>query len=271
MESEDQTSEGERTERAVALYLTLLRDALLDWHYLEHELRIEHLLESTRSGQPPDLRKLANPARHLNNPLRRLKQHREAGGADGLAYSPLGRARLDHLISCMNAIREDGVEGDLVDVGTGNGGAAILMRGYLAAHELSGPRVWAADRFDGAADLYSVQEGFARFDLLDERVAFLEGDPVRRLAGAQLENIALLRIGSRDATEVRDILGAIYDRVAPGGFVVVDDVEALPGENGSRSRSSAWTGPAEPGASRPGRGRWRRALRGRRPRRRTSR
>ena len=242
----------------MARYLTLLRDALLDWHYLEHELRIEHLLESTRAGQAPDVRKLANPTRHLNNPLRRLKQDREAGGADGLAYSPLGRARLNHLVSCMDAIRRDGVEGDLVDVGTDKGGAAILMRGYLAAHELSGPRVWAADRFDGPADLYSVQEAFARFDLLDDRVVFLEGDPARTLAGAPLEAIALLRIGSRDAAEVGGVLEALYDRVAPGGFVVVDDLEALPGERGITEQlervdwsSGAWRKPAAEGVVAP--------------------
>ena len=77
MESAAQTDE--RGRRAVARYLDLLRDALLDWHYLENELRIEHLLESLASGEPVDPDRLANPTRHMTAELRRLKQEREAG------------------------------------------------------------------------------------------------------------------------------------------------------------------------------------------------
>ncbi|HEX6654307.1 MAG TPA: CmcI family methyltransferase [Thermoleophilaceae bacterium] len=231
MESAAQTDE--RGRRAVARYLDLLRDALLDRHYLENELRIEHLLESLASGEPVDPDRLANPARHMTAELRRLKQEREAGEfpadaasaarLDGLAYAPLGRIRLDHLRACLELIREDGVEADLVDAGTGRGGAAILMRGFLDAYELSEPRVWVADRFAGPADLYSVREAFARFNLFDDRDVFLEGPPAGTLAqAASLGVVALLRIGSRDPEEARGVLEALYDRVAPGGFVVID-------------------------------------------------
>ena len=219
-------------DRATRRYLGLLKDALLDQHYLENELRIEHLLECLSAGQPVDQDKLANPGRYMVSPLQRLKQEREAGelpadatkasGGDGLAYASLGRVRLDHLAQCLDLIRQDAVEGDLVDVGTGRGGAAILMRGFLDAYELPEPRVWVADRFAGPADLYSVREAFARFDLLDDRVRFLEGPPAQTLAEAPLDDVALFRIGSRDPDEARAVLEALYDRVAPGGFVLVD-------------------------------------------------
>ena len=218
--------------RATRRYLDLLRDALLDQHYLENELRIEYLLECLSAGQPVDQDKFANPGRYMMSPLQRLKQEREAGelpadttnasGADGLAYAALGRVRLDHLAECLDLIRQEAVAGDLVDAGTGRGGPAIFMRGFLDAHELSGPRVWVADSFAGPADLYSVREAFARFDLLDERVAFLEGAPARTLANAPLDDVALLRIGSHDPNEAGAVLEALYDRVAPGGFVVID-------------------------------------------------
>ncbi len=38
----------ERLARATRRYLDLLRDALLDVHYLENEVRIEYLIESRR-------------------------------------------------------------------------------------------------------------------------------------------------------------------------------------------------------------------------------
>ncbi len=228
MRGDQSTAENRATRR----YLDLLRDALLDQHYLENELRIEHLLECLDAGRPVDRNKLANPARYMTSPLRRLKQERETGelpadagsaaGPDGLAYAPLGRLRLDHLRACLDLVREEAVQGDLVDAGTGRGGAAILMHGFLDVYGLSETRVWVADRFAGPADLYSVREAFSRFDLLDDRVGFLEGPPARRLTEAPIDDVALLRIGSRDPDEVRAVLEALHDRVAPGGFVVVD-------------------------------------------------
>jgi cephalosporin hydroxylase len=224
--SEEPASESDRAARATRRYLDLLRDALLDQHYLENELRIEHLLECVSAGQAVDLDKLANPARYMPVPLRQLKQERQAGGlpgdGDGFALAPLGRVRLDQLAACLEVIHDEAVAGDLVDCGTGRGGAAIFMRGFLEAWEPAGPRVWVADRFDGAADLNAVRESFARFELLDDRVVFLQGPPARVLAEAPAGDIALLRVGSGDPQEVRAVLDATYDRVAAGGFVVVD-------------------------------------------------
>ncbi len=239
---------GELAERAVRRYLDLLRDALLGEHYLENELRIEHLLECVTTGRELDPERLADPARHMGAAFERLKHARLAGEppgdsavsglcADGLAYAGLGRVRMAHLDSCLEAIRAERVEGDLVDAGAGRGGAAIYMRGFLEAHGIEGPRVWVADRFDGrgaganggprfAFDLNAVREAFARFALLDERVRFLQGAPARKLAEAPIERIALLRVDSGDADEVRPVLDALYERVSPGGFVIVDDYGA---------------------------------------------
>ena len=48
MTDDQATAESRATRR----YLDLLRDALLDQHYLENELRIEHLLECVDAGRP---------------------------------------------------------------------------------------------------------------------------------------------------------------------------------------------------------------------------
>jgi cephalosporin hydroxylase len=226
VQSDEPASQSERAARATRRYLDLLRDALLDQHYLENELRIEHLLECISAGRAVDLDKLANPTRHMAIALRQLKQRRHAGELPGdpagFAHAPLGRVRLDHLEACLGVIRDEAVAGDVVDCATGRGGAAIFMRGFLEAYELAAPRVWVADRLAGSADLNSVREAFARFDLLDDRVVFLHGPPARMLAEAPIGDVALLRVGSGDPQEVRAILHATYERIAPGGFVVVD-------------------------------------------------
>jgi cephalosporin hydroxylase len=92
-----------------------------------------------------------------------------------------------------------------------------------------------ADRFGGGAppdedgpawfppNLNTVREGFERFGLLDDRVRFLQGTPSETLATAPIDDIALLRIDRQDPDEVSAILGAVYDKVRPGGFVIIDD------------------------------------------------
>jgi cephalosporin hydroxylase len=233
-----------RSERAAQRYLDLLKAALLDEHYLENELRIEHLLACVREREEPDPGMLADPVRHMPAALRRLQHERHAGRhpstrgrSESLAYAALGRTRLDHLESLLRTVRDEAVAGDLVDCGTGRGGAAIFMRGYLDAHELDDPRVWVADRFDRGAsrtdadptfapDLNHVREAFAHFELLDDRVAFLQGAPAGTLADAPIGSVALLRLDLGDPEETRAVLDVMYDKVAPGGFVVIDDYAA---------------------------------------------
>jgi Macrocin-O-methyltransferase (TylF)/Methyltransferase domain len=234
-----------RSVRGARRYIDLLQSALLDEHYLENELRVEYLLECVESGEAPSPDKLQNPARHMSRRMSSLQRARHAGefsgddpGANGrrgaLAYTTVGRVRLDHLEGCLDVIREEYIEGDLVDCGTGRGGTAILMRGYLEAHELSGRRVWVADNFGRGAtdengapalppDLNTVREGFDRFGLLDDRVAFLQGPLTRTLAEAPIHKVSLLRVDGHEPDEVRAALEWLYGKVTPGGFVVIDD------------------------------------------------
>jgi cephalosporin hydroxylase len=235
-----------QAERMARRYLDLLKGALLDEHYLENELRIEHLLECAKSARAASPDALRDPARSMSRRMRELQQARRTGrrGSDdpdadrwreGLAYTTIGRDRLDHLEDCLDVIREEEVEGDLVECGTRRGGAAIFMRGFLEAHELSDPRVWVADRFrsgstpdgDGApafaVDLNAVRDGFARFGLLDDRVTFLQGPPDSTLDGAPIRKVSLLRVGSQKPEDVRAALETLYDRITLGGFVVIDD------------------------------------------------
>jgi hypothetical protein len=179
-----------------------------------------------------------------------------------LAYTTMGRGNLDRLHETLDVIRRESVEGDFVDVGTGRGGAAIFMRGYAEAYALKARHVWVADPFrptaspaDGSAeppnteppnaeppnteppntlsggtylpsfepDLNVVRGGFDAFNLLDDSVVFLQGEPAVTLPDAPIEKISLLRIGADLADGSAVALDALYDKVVLGGFVVVDD------------------------------------------------
>ena len=232
-----------RADRAVARQLAVVKDALLNRHYLEDEIRLQLL--TAKGTSPPHPVALRDPVRNAQLAYRALERQRftAAGGDDAaassfVAYAPMGRAQLDHLESALDTVRTEGVDGDLVECGTGRGGGAILMRAYLDAHEVGDTRVWVIDRFRSSpepqlnptlpergvagfqADLNIVRDGFARFDVLDDRVRFVQGPPAA-LDEDGPDRIALLRIGWPAADDVRPILDALYDRVVAGGVVIV--------------------------------------------------
>ena len=234
-----------RADRAVARHLALLKDALLDRHYLENEVRLA-LLTAKGGHQRPSAVELRDPVRNAQETYRKLERQRLApAGPDDdaatsfLPYAPMGKGQLDHLETSLDTLRHEGVAGDLVECGTGRGGGAIFMRAYLDAHEVAGTRVWVVDRFRSSpepelgpslsgrgvggflADLNLVRDGFARFDVLDERVRFIQGS-VQALLTDGPERIAVLRIGRSAADEAGTILDALYDRVVDDGVVVVD-------------------------------------------------
>jgi cephalosporin hydroxylase len=240
----DHFSRNKRADRAVARHIALLKDTLLNRHYLEDEIRLDQL--TAKGGrQRPHPVALRDPVRNAQEAYRALERHRfaaagpdDAAASSFLAYAPMGKAQLDHLEAALDTIRADAIEGDLVECGTGRGGGAIFMRAYLDAHEVDGTRVWVLDRFRSSpepdltpslpergaagfhADLNIVRDGFARFDVLDDRVRFVEGPPAA-LDGAGPDRIALLRIGRPAAHEAATILNALYDRVVDGGTIIV--------------------------------------------------
>jgi cephalosporin hydroxylase len=233
-----------RADRAVARHLALVKDTLLDRHYLENEVRLSLL--TAKGGNPrPAAIELRDPVRNAQDAYRKLERVRFApagpdddAAASFLPYAPMGKHQLDHLEAALDAVRRDGVAGDIVECGTDRGGGAIFMRAYLEAHEVAGTRVWVVDRFRSSpepdqapslpargvegfqADLNLVRDGFARFDVLDERVRFVQGS-VDALLSDGPERIALLRIG-RSADDVGTILGSLYERVSDAGTIVVD-------------------------------------------------
>lgn len=161
------------------------------------------------------------------------------------SHTMVGRERLNNLHACLDAVRVDNIPGDLIETGVWRGGSCIFMRGYLSAWEMSGRTVWAADSFAGlpvptmpadqghdysaavapilAISLDEVKENFRKYELLDEQVRFLEGWFSDTLPGAPIERLAILRLDGDLYESTMDALNALYEKVMPGGFVIVDD------------------------------------------------
>ena len=74
-----------------------------------------------------------------------------------------------------------------------------------------------------AVGLEEVQENFRRYNLLDDKVKFLKGWFRDTLHVAPIRELALLRLDGDLYESTMDSLKALYEKVSPGGFIIVDD------------------------------------------------
>ncbi|MCB0977613.1 MAG: class I SAM-dependent methyltransferase [Acidimicrobiales bacterium] len=221
--------------RTTERYLELVVRSLVDDIYPENELRIEHLLDCIDKGNAPNEALLRDPARAAATSLEALRGRRQAGapgpvGSQGFdpCLEPGGRATLDALAEALDSLDADGVPGDAVVVGAGAGGAAVYVRAHL---EVAGPadrKLWVADplRAGDSIDLNRIRDALHRFDLLDDRVRILQGDPESTVGEAPIGSVSLVHIGPPGGAEVD--AGTVLHRLAgngkmsPGALVVVD-------------------------------------------------
>jgi O-methyltransferase/8-demethyl-8-(2,3-dimethoxy-alpha-L-rhamnosyl)tetracenomycin-C 4'-O-methyltransferase len=212
-----------------ARYLDLMRDSLTGL------LREDPSLEQrTRGG------------------LREFDRAQRVEGKDwpSRALSMIGAKRMLQLQRAAEFVIERGVPGDFIETGVWRGGACILMRAVLAAYGVTDRRVWVADSFQGlpppdagqypkdagnmlhvfdqlAVSADSVRAHFARYGLLDDQVQFLEGWFRDTLPTAPIDRLAILRLDGDLYESTMDALVALYDKVSPGGIVIVDDYGIL--------------------------------------------
>lgn len=162
----------------------------------------------------------------------------------------IGMHRLTSLQRCVESVLADDVPGDLVECGVWRGGASILMRAVLAAYDDKTRCVWLADSFAGcprpdtanyradaelrfdrfagmAVSESQVRANFERYGLLDDQVRFLPGWFKDTLPDAPIDRIALLRLDGDLYESTIQALDALYPRLSPGGFCIIDDYQTI--------------------------------------------
>jgi O-methyltransferase len=165
------------------------------------------------------------------------------------AETMIGMQRLTSLQHCVETVLADDIPGDLIECGVWRGGACILMRAVLAAYQDETRCVWVADsfagvprpdtenykadksiamRFDLSAPILAVPEmevraNFERYGLLDDRVRFLPGWFKDTLPDAPIDRLAVLRLDGDLYESTIQGLEALYPRLSPGGFCIIDD------------------------------------------------
>lgn len=164
----------------------------------------------------------------------------------GYADTMIGMKRLDNLQDCIETVLKENVPGDFIETGVWRGGACIFMRGALAVYGEKERRVFVADSFEGLpkpdpakypqdredqhhtfdylqVSVEEVQQNFAKYGLLDERVVFLKGWFKDTLPAAPIEKLAILRLDGDMYSSTIDALENLYPKLSKGGFCIIDD------------------------------------------------
>jgi O-methyltransferase len=233
-------------------YLALLKRAVANLLYPELELAVSFLSKGRRGLAGVELQRALRDIRTREpDAYESLIAAKTHGWTLPHAHTMVGLFRLANLERCAERIFEDGIEGDFLEAGVCRGGAAIFMRGLQLAHGEGARKLWVVDSFEGvpppvaeedrpydvhleeerqpwiACDLQSVREHFRRYDMLSPEVRFLPGWVEDTLPTAPIGPLALLRLDVDLYSATAKCLDALYDRLVPGGFVVVDDYGSL--------------------------------------------
>lgn len=241
----------------VSLYIDLLKKSILNEIYLDDELRILYLKSCIHGNDVFDPEVLHDIRNKKRDTFNQLVQSRSAGqfferniGNAGFNHSMMGRMRLDNLHHAMDVLLENSIPGDFIECGVWRGGGCIFMAGYLRAHGATDRRVIVADSFEGlpeptnandagldlskakfpqlAVSLETVMENFSAYGLEGSNIVYLKGWFKDTLSDTRTEKIALLRMDGDLYESTIDILHALYDKVSPGGVVIIDDYNAIP-------------------------------------------
>jgi hypothetical protein len=204
---------------------------------------IARTLDGTIYGDPP----LAASGATVFDP--NLREH----GWDwpSVAFTMIGTKRLANVRLVLESVIGERVPGDFVETGIWRGGACIMARAVLSAYGVTDRRVIACDSFEGlpppdaqqfpadvdskfheyadlAVSLEEVRSNFAKFDLLDDQVVFLKGWFRDTMPKVPSQKVAVLRLDGDMYESTIDPLRHLYDRIPPGGWVVVDDYHVVP-------------------------------------------
>lgn len=165
-------------------------------------------------------------------------------------FTMVGTKRLENLQNCVDRILSGNIPGDFVETGVWRGGSCIFVKA-LFNHYGVDRLVWCCDSFEGmpeprgkdlqtsdgdyrgisylAASQEQVVENFERFGLLDEKVKFIKGWFNQSLPEAPIDKIAILRLDGDHYSSTTDALKALYHKVSPGGFIIIDDYKTWEG------------------------------------------
>lgn len=235
-------------------YLELMKKLLIDYHKIgSMEAYPLSFIKSTwKSFLLYPIDKLLRKRNFSIQKLKYIDKEKRMNGLDwpANAMTMIGYKRLSNIEDCIRHIKEDHILGDLIETGVWRGGAVIFMKAVLNELDMKNRTVWLADSFQGlpkpkhqyesdrASKLHKepilrvtrkeVENNFQSFDLLDDKVKFIEGWFENTLDKAPIQALSLLRLDGDLYESTIVALNYLYPKLSIGGFVIIDDFNAFP-------------------------------------------
>ena len=173
------------------------------------------------------------------------------------AFTMTSPERIEALVRAVRWIVQAGVPGDVVECGVWRGGSMMAAAQTLLEEGDTARHLWLFDTFEGMpqpgshdrrfnaqtpheiladqigphatmsdwcrAGLQEVQRNFARVGYPADRAHFVVGMVEETIPAQAPDTIALLRLDTDWYESTRHELEHLYQRVAPGGIVIIDD------------------------------------------------
>ena len=171
-------------------------------------------------------------------------------------WTMTSRDKLFALIVATRYVVDHKIEGDIVECGVWRGGSMQAVARVLAARAVTDRELHLFDTFEGMppptpvdvkvggasaaellrthsrdhhiwaiADLEDVRDGMARTGYPAERIHYHPGRVEDTLPELAPERIALLRLDTDWYASTRHELQHLYDRLVPGGVLIIDDYD----------------------------------------------
>jgi O-methyltransferase len=169
-------------------------------------------------------------------------------------YTMVTNKNLIALYRLVQRVNKLGLPGDIVECGVWNGGSAALMG--LAdgqnTHSYKNRMLWLFDSFQGLprptekdgnverenyfegwckGDVNRVRRIFAKLGVSPDVVRIVPGWFENTLRNSPVDCIAILHIDADWYESVKLVLDVFYDKVVPGGFIILNDYGTWPGCN----------------------------------------
>jgi O-methyltransferase len=161
-------------------------------------------------------------------------------------YTELPVSILYNLYSAIRYVISAGIQGDIVECGVHMGGSVMAAEHALLKFDaFPDRRIFALDTFTGFVTRHEtldvdLQTGMAACDPTDSfdfgersianmqsvgfsRLNIVRGDVLKTIPTLKVESIALLRLDTDTYETTKFELEQLYDRVVPGGVVIIDD------------------------------------------------
>jgi O-methyltransferase len=188
-------------------------------------------------------------------------------------WTMTSREKLFGLVVAVRYVVDNDIPGDVVECGVWRGGSMQAIARVLAAHGSTDRELHLFDTFEGMpppseedvrrggrpaaellatrprsssiwaiADLEDVRAGMEQVDYPPERIHYHPGMVEETIPAGAPERIALLRLDTDWYASTRHELEHLYDRVSPGGVVIIDDYDYWEGSRRAVDEFVAQTG-----------------------------